>query len=135
MNVVTKTEELCQAILESEEFKELIRSETILENDLDARELVTEFNVLQTKLQNLYNEGKKATKDDFKRLRELEQEMAEDASVGPYLKAQQIFTDLLGKINNMINESIRTRNTMGKNSSSGSNCNCGGHHKHVPLSY
>lgn len=122
MDVNVKTKELCEAIIESEEFKDLIRTETILFHDPDAQDLIQEFNQLQTKLQNLYQESKKATSEDFARLRDLEKALNSEPSAVPYLVAQQKFTNLIAKVNSTINETIRIRNT-----TRGSSCSCGKH--------
>lgn len=122
MDVLTKTKELCEALTDSPEFKELARTETILKHDPDAQDLIKRFNEAQNYLHNLYTTGKKAAAEDFAKLRKIESEMEEDASTGPYLKAQQSFSDLMTKINQMINEAIQQPGT------STGHCNCGKHH-------
>jgi cell fate (sporulation/competence/biofilm development) regulator YlbF (YheA/YmcA/DUF963 family) len=120
--VLNKTKELCEAIVQSDEFEELIRAETILVNDLDAQDLIKRFNHLQANLENLFRQGKKATAQEFSELRALEDELNRDPSAGPYLKGQQKFTDMLAQINNMINDAIKHRNKAGAGS-----CSCGKH--------
>lgn len=122
MAVLEKTKELCEAIVQSEEFQQLVRAETILANDLEAQDLIKRFNHLQAGLETLFRQGKKATAQEFNELRELEKELNGDPSAGPYLKAQQKFTDMLSNINNMINDSIKQSNNIGAG-----HCGCGKH--------
>lgn len=50
MDVLTKTKELCEALTDSPEFKELARTETILKHDPDAQDLIKRFNEAQNYL-------------------------------------------------------------------------------------
>ncbi|MGC7872646.1 YlbF family regulator [Desulfosporosinus sp. SYSU MS00001] len=122
MTVLTKAKDLCEAIAQSDEFQELIRTETILINDIDAQDLIERFNKLQTELENLFRQGKKATAQQFRELRVLEEELNKDLSAGPYFKAQHKFTDLLSQINKMINDTIQLKNNIGTG-----HCICGKH--------
>ena len=122
MAVLKKAKELCQAIVQSDEFQELVRAETILVNDLDAQDLIKRFNHSQAELESLFRQGKKAAVQQFSEHRALEDELNRDLSAGPYFKAQQKFTDLLSKINNMINDEIKLNNKIGTG-----RCSCGNH--------
>jgi cell fate (sporulation/competence/biofilm development) regulator YlbF (YheA/YmcA/DUF963 family) len=122
MTVLTKAKELCEAIAKSDEFQDLIRTETILINDIDAQDLIKRFNKLQNELEILFSQGKKATAQQFSELRVLEEELNKDLSAGPYFKAQQKFTDLLSQINKMINGTIQLKNNIGTGC-----CSCGKH--------
>lgn len=122
MAVLKKTKELCEAIVQSDEFQELVRAETILVNDLDSQDLIKRFNNKQAHIENLFRQGKKGTSQEFSELRALEEELNRDPSAGPYLKAQQKFTDLLSQINNMINDAIKLKKNIGTGP-----CSCGKH--------
>lgn len=122
MAVLKKTKELCNAIVQSDEFQELVRAETILANDPDAQDLIKRFNQSQAEFENLFRQGKKTTAQESSELRELEEELNRDLSAGPYLKAQEKFTVMLSQINSMINDAIKLRNNAGAG-----HCSCGKH--------
>lgn len=68
----------CEAIVQSDEFQELVRTETILINDPDAQDLIKRFNHLQANLENLFRQGKRASAQEFSELQKLEEELLDN---------------------------------------------------------
>lgn len=105
--VKVKVKELCEAIVDSDEFKAMTKAEKILEADEEAKDVITQLTSVQAKIQQALQQGQEPDQADLNKVAELEKEMAGDTTIITYMRANEDFNELLEIIKNMINLNIQ----------------------------
>lgn len=124
--IFEKARELGEAIMESEEFKELKKTETEQENDEEALRLLKEYNDVRKKLADEVRNGSVSEEQMSKIREELEEaysKITTNDHITAYINAQRKFQSVIDQMNSIISFHITGKIPGG---CSGSCESCGG---------
>ena len=124
--IFEKARELGEAIMESEEFKELKKAETEQENDEEALRLLKEYNDVRKKLADEVRNGSVSEEQMSKIREELEEaysKITTNDHITAYINAQRKFQSVIDQMNSIISFHITGKIPGG---CSGSCESCGG---------
>ena len=126
--IFEKARELGEAIIESEEYKELKKAELEQENDEEAMALLKEYSELRTALAQEIQKGD-VTEEEMASIRERLEEAYEKVTtndhITAYINAQRTFQAIIDQMNNIISFHITGKMPGG---CSGNCSSCGGCH-------
>lgn len=103
--IFEKARELGEAIIESEEYKELKRAETAQENDKDAMELLKHYSEVRTALAGEIQKGDVGEERMAAIREELEEaygKITTNDNITAYINAQRTFQAIIDQMNNII---------------------------------
>ena len=126
--IFEKARELGEAIIESEEYKELKRAETAQENDKEALALLKEYSEVRERLAAEIQKGDVGEERMASIREELEEaygKITTNDSVTAYINAQRTFQAVIDQMTNIISFHITGKLPGG---CSGSCASCGGCH-------
>ncbi len=126
--IFEKARELGEAIIESEEYKELKKAELEQENDEEAMALLKEYSELRTALAQEIQKGD-VTEEEMASIRERLEEAYEKVTtndhITAYINAQRTFQAIIDQMNNILSFHITGKMPGG---CSGNCSSCGGCH-------
>jgi len=102
MNPIELAEQLGEAILASEEYKEYELAKDAMENNETAYQLVETFQDRQQALRDSQLMGRKVTQEQIDELREHQRKMMENPEINAYLSAKRKVDNLLAAVNSTI---------------------------------
>ncbi len=101
----TATKEFAEAVVESPEYREYIRTAELFEKDQDAQSLFQAFQNAQEQLSAQQQWGAGST-EEIQRVRDLEQQVQENTILTEHFKAQTELVDTLKELNTVIGEEL-----------------------------
>lgn len=124
MTIIEKAHELGEMIKKSKEMEALSLAEKAQQEDSDAQELISDFNIKRLNLARQIQSGKITEEEAIKENNNAFSEMVEkSASIKAYVDAKKQFDDLVNSVNNVINIYI-----MGEQGCTHDCSTCGGCH-------
>jgi cell fate (sporulation/competence/biofilm development) regulator YlbF (YheA/YmcA/DUF963 family) len=102
MNPLELAEQLGEAILASQEYRELEQAREAMENDEEARKLVEMFQDRQQALRDAQMMGRKISREQIDELRAHQRKMLENKEIDTYLEAKKKVDQLLSAVNETI---------------------------------
>lgn len=102
MNPLELAEQLGEAILASDEYKEFVRAKETMDASEEALNLVDTFQGQQQALRDSQMMGRKITQEQMDELRSHQRQMVENAEIGAYLEARKKVDALLAAVNETI---------------------------------
>ena len=126
--ILEQANSLAAAIAKSPELANLRKSEEeMLAND-EAQQIIGEFQEAQSRLSQLYAEGKEPTEADNQLMESIEKKVGENPLIAAYLQTQDQFTQMLESINSIIAGAIAGPDQNGgcNSGACGPSCGCGG---------
>lgn len=99
--VIKKAENLADAIVELEEFVDMVKAEKKIDSDKDASELVGKIETLQKKI-----DKNKSSKELKEKMSALQKRMWENNKIKSFMQKQQEFNKLMSKIHKRINQGL-----------------------------
>ncbi len=124
--IFEKARELGEAIIESEEYKELKKAELEQENDEDAMALLKEYSELRSSLAQEIQKGDVSEEEMAsirERLEEAYEKVTTNDHITAYINAQRTFQAIIDQMNNILSFHITGKMPGG---CSGNCSNCGG---------
>ena len=124
--IFEKARELGEAIIESEEYKELKKAELEQENDEEAMALLKEYSELRTSLAQEIQKGDISEEEMAsirERLEEAYEKVTTNDHITAYINAQRTFQAIIDQMNNIISFHITGKMPGG---CSGNCSSCGG---------
>ncbi|MGB9792186.1 MAG: YlbF family regulator [Thermacetogeniaceae bacterium] len=107
MSYIEKAQELGRALLDCEETIILRAAEVTLDNDLEAQELIKDFQQKFKKIQDLQEAGEEVSEEDWREFNEAQEKVKANKTIQAYFAAQQNFQRLLNHVNTIINQVLR----------------------------
>ena len=104
MSVIEKAKELALTIIETEEYKKLKEAEVVFEADTKSKELMDEYNKIQsTMLEELKKDSSKEYIDEIKKsLMDKQKEINDYAVTKEFLLARSGFEAMMQQVNQVI---------------------------------
>ena len=130
MNILEKAKELGQAIAESEQNKRLIAAEIAQENDVEAQNLLMQYNVRRKEITDRLKENQPGPEELETYRAELQKEfdlLMENKNIKEYVEAKKELDHLVQSVNSVISYYITGEEQSGGCSSSGCS-GCSGCH-------
>lgn len=119
MSVIEKAQELGYALRETEEAIILQAAEINLEQDLESRNLIREFQQRFEMIKKVQDAGEEISDEEWESFNQLQQKVKENKNIQAYVAAQKRFQSLLQQVNTVINQILR-----GESCSSGCSGDC-----------
>lgn len=104
MNPFKIAEELGEAILASEEYKDFETSKAAMDNNDEAISLVESFQDQQQLLRDGQLTGKKITQEQIAELHAYQRKMMENKKISTYLEAKKKVDNLLAAVHQVVNQ-------------------------------
>ncbi|TVR87772.1 MAG: YlbF family regulator [Spirochaetaceae bacterium] len=101
----TATKAFAEAVVESAEYREYIRTAELFEKDVEAQSLFEAFQNAQQQLSAQQQWGAGST-DEIQRVRDLEQQVQDNTTLSEHFKAQTELVDTLKELNTIIGEEL-----------------------------
>ena len=102
----TATKAFAEAVVESPEYREYIRTAELFEKDVEAQSLFQSFQNAQQQLSAQQQWGAAGSTDEIRRVRELEQQVQDNTTLSEHFKAQTELVDTLKELNTVIGEEL-----------------------------
>ncbi|MCW3490573.1 YlbF family regulator [Dethiobacter alkaliphilus] len=102
MKPLELAEQLGEAILDSDEYKDFTRAKEAMEASDEAQDLVNTFSDKQQALRDTQLGGKKVSQEQVDQLREHQRTMLENPEIKAYLEAKKEVEGLLAAVNGTI---------------------------------
>lgn len=107
VNVYDTANKLASEIKETVEFKNLKKAKEALDNNLEIKAKVEEFEKLRTDMQRQMIRKEKTSEEVTKKMKDAYDEIFKDKIAGDYLLAEMQFGVMVTDINKIIGESIK----------------------------
>lgn len=134
MDPVEKAEELGMSIINSKEFLELDRVESLLEEDARAQEMIRAYQEKQAGLDRARHQGGAVDARGLQELREMQENMMENEIIRDLIMSRQGVEKLLVKVSQVLTRMVKR--PFGVGAGAGSDCSscdsCGDHHHGHP---
>lgn len=102
----TSTRAFAEALIESPEFREYARTAELFEKDEEAQNLFNSFQTAQQKISAQQEWGASDSADEVRRVRELEQQVQENAVITEHFNAQTELLATLKELNKLIGDEL-----------------------------
>ncbi|SMB95070.1 Cell fate regulator YlbF, YheA/YmcA/DUF963 family (controls sporulation, competence, biofilm development) [Desulfonispora thiosulfatigenes DSM 11270] len=111
MQILDKAKELADAIRNSEELKAVREGEMAISADPEAQKIIEEYQNLQ---KEVHTQGLQELTAELKEQADsIEEKMSKNQTLVDYLGAQEKLDNILGQLNNMINNALTQQNEEG----------------------
>ncbi len=100
-DVMKKARELGKSIRESDEYKELMDAQKILDEDVETQEMLKEFDQKRNEIQMKQMVGQDV-REDLEKLEDMERKIMERESMAKYAAAEEKFKNLIDEANKEI---------------------------------
>ncbi|MDT3699542.1 MAG: YlbF family regulator [Thermincola sp.] len=115
--IITKANELAEALTESEELAAMRQAELVMNSDPEAEKIVTEFQEKQKQIYEIQMRGEELGDQDKKEIEAIEGKMSGNPSIKAYMEASDRFESLLRSVNMIITRALSGEEEQG--------CGCG----------
>ncbi|MDA8236064.1 MAG: YlbF family regulator [Clostridia bacterium] len=105
-DIMEKARELADALADSSELANLRDAEVKMFNDSGAQVILDEFQGVQEKIHEAYNQGEEPDEGLKKQAKGIEEKMKGNPNIASYIDAQQEFESLLQSVNTVISNAI-----------------------------
>lgn len=122
MSILDKAKELADAISESPELRRVKETELRIMINMDAREIVEEYQGIQTDAIGKGLNYEDLPEETKQRLQELEKQMNDNDIINEYLSANQELNQILESVNMVITNALNGNESDCSSCSSASNC-------------
>lgn len=122
--VITKAQELADAISESDELTGLKEAAERLDSDETANEALTRFQEKQQVIQRAATSGLQLPDEQMEELKQMQEQIRTIPVVQEFANAQSSFNTLMGQVNDIIAAAV-TGEEPGDSSCSSPGCSCG----------
>lgn len=102
MSIMEKARELGEAIVDSQEYRNLRNTETEMYQNEEAKAILDDFSVHQKRIQMAQANGKPISENQQKELQNLQNKMQGNEKVMEFMQAQQQFNQVMETINQTI---------------------------------
>ena len=122
--VITKAQELADAISESDELTSLKEAADRLDSDEAANEALSRFQEKQQVIQRAASSGLQLPDEQMEELKEMQEQIRTIPVVQDFAAAQAGFNTLMGQVNDIIAAAV-TGEEPGESSCNSPGCSCG----------
>ena len=106
MSILEKARELGEEIASSTEIQQMRDAEIAMMNNLEARNLVEEFNQKQRNYLDMKSQGVTLSDNQIKEVEDLEKRVMENPLILDFFRKQQNFEQIIEQINEIISAAI-----------------------------
>jgi len=99
VNIYDSANQLEQDLRETDEYQNLKKSFTALQNDPEAKQLYEEFRQIQQTLQQKQQTGQEVTEEDSQRAQEISTKVGENEILANLIESEKQLSDVIEEIN------------------------------------
>ena len=104
--ILDKAKELGLELSKSKEFSNVREAEITMMQDLEAQNIINEFQAKQQTLQTMQAQGLPLSEQQQREMGEFQKRMFDNPLISSFFKAQESFEHILDQVNKIISESI-----------------------------